>query len=297
MWHRLGMNRFQRRIPMRPPRPPRSDLPVSPSLAPLALSALGMFAAALCLAAAWFAANRSAADAAPPPQEPPVRVLLVTATAGFRHSSIETARDVVARLGADSGALHVTLLAEVDDVARLNAETLAGHDVVFFANTSGELPLDDAQKQALLAFVAAGGGFVGTHSATDTLYSWPEYGRLVGAFFQEHPWTQPARAVPETPTHPLVAAFEPSLELLEEFYVFRTNPRANESTLVLLRLDPASVGAAGDIPLAWCATYGAGRTYYNALGHFESTWEDPRFQQHLLDALRWAAGRGSAACA
>jgi type 1 glutamine amidotransferase len=65
---------------------------------------------------------------------------------------------------------------------------------------------------------------------------------------------------------------------------------------VLLSLDAGSVGAGGDFPLAWCATYGAGRVFYNALGHFESTWDDARFQQHLLSALRWAAGRDPAAC-
>ena len=50
---------------------------------------------------------------------------------------------------------------------------------------------------------------------------------------------------------------------------------------VLLRLDAASVGATGDYPLAWAQSFGAGRAYYNALGHFPSTWMDPRFQRQL----------------
>jgi type 1 glutamine amidotransferase len=60
---------------------------------------------------------------------------------------------------------------------------------------------------------------------------------------------------------------------------------------VLLRLDAASVGAAGDYPLAWSSSPGAGRVYYNALGHFPSTWNDARFQRQMLGAIRWTARR------
>ena len=35
-----------------------------------------------------------------------------------------------------------------------------------------------------------GKGFLGTHSATDTFYKWPEYGDMIGGYFDDHPWTQ-----------------------------------------------------------------------------------------------------------
>ena len=60
---------------------------------------------------------------------------------------------------------------------------------------------------------------------------------------------------------------------------------------ILLRLDPSSVNASGDFPLAWAQAFGAGRTYYNALGHFDATWRDARFQRQLAGALRWAGRR------
>jgi type 1 glutamine amidotransferase len=60
---------------------------------------------------------------------------------------------------------------------------------------------------------------------------------------------------------------------------------------VLLRLDPASVGSTGDYPLAWTQSFGSGRSYYNALGHFQETWRDVRFQRQLIGAIQWAAGR------
>jgi type 1 glutamine amidotransferase len=112
----------------------------------------------------------------------------------------------------------------------------------------------------------------------------------VGAYFKEHPWTEPATVVVEDGSHPATAGLGDRFSLLEEFYTFRDNPRPRVH--VLLRLDEASVGSAGgDFPLAWTQSYGRGRTYYNALGHFTSTWNDVRFQRQLAGAVRWAANR------
>ena len=235
---------------------------------------------------AWLAGCSDRAPTASTPAAAPIRVLMLTATAGFRHDSIATARQVMTTLAATAGDVRVTA---TEDLSTLTAGSLSEYDVVFFALTSGELPLTPEQKAALLAFVSGGKGFMGAHSATDTLYEWPEYGSLVGAYFREHPWTQQASVVVEDGTHPSTRGLGERFTLIEEFYTFRDNPRPRVQ--VLLRLDAASVGATGDYPLAWARSVGGGRVYYNALGHFPSTWSDPRFQQQLLGAIRWAAGR------
>ena len=222
---------------------------------------------------------------APTPTEAPVRVLMLTATAGFRHESIPTARQVIADLAPSSGFT----VAATETLADITPTRLASTDVLMFALTSGELAFDAAQKAAIVAFVNDGGGFIGVHSASDTLYEWPDYGRLVGAYFKEHPWTTDATVSVEDRAHPITAGLGGSFRLNEEFYTFRTNPRA--STHVLLSLDAASVGAAGDFPLAWTQTIGRGRCYYNALGHFESTWREGLFQRQMVNAIRWTAGR------
>ena len=224
------------------------------------------------------------------PTEPapanPARVLMLTATAGFRHDSIATARQVMANLAASSREFTVTA---TEDLSAFSAANLTNFDVIFFANTSGELPFTTDQKAAMLGFVSNGRGFLGTHSATDTLYEWADYGRLVGAYFKEHPWTQQGTVVVEDATHPAAAGIGDRYTTLEEFYTFRDNPRANVQ--VLLRLDAASVGSSGDYPLAWAHTFGSGRAYYNALGHFPETWNDARFQRQLLGAIKWVAAR------
>jgi type 1 glutamine amidotransferase len=218
----------------------------------------------------------------PAPRANAIRVLMLTATAGFRHDAIATARQVMSNLAATSGEFTLT---PTEDVSTFTAATLANYDAVFFALTSGELPLTTDQKAAIVGFVSGGGGFLGAHSATDTLYEWPEYGRLVGAYFKEHPWTQQASVIVEDATHPASAGVGERFAILEEFYTFRDNPRPHVQ--VLLRLDAASVGATGDFPLAWAHTFGNGRVYYNALGHFPETWTDARFQRQLLGAIRW----------
>ena len=209
---------------------------------------------------------------------------MLTATAGFRHDSIATAQQVMMRLARASDEFTVN---STEQLSMINGAGLAGYDVLFFALTSGELEFSDDQKAALVNFVAGGRGFLGVHSASDTLYGWPEYGTLVGAYFKEHPWTQQGTVVVEDQSHPATSGLGERFSLSEEFYTFRENPRPRVQ--VLLRLDPVSVGSTGDYPLAWAHAYGNGRVYYNALGHFSSTWDDRRFQQQLIGAIRWAA--------
>jgi hypothetical protein len=211
---------------------------------------------------------------------------MVTATAGFRHDSIPAAVASMRSLAASTGEFTITA---TEDLSALSQANLGGYDVVMFALTSGELPLSPDQKTALVDFVGAGRGFVGVHSATDTLYEWPDYGRLVGAYFKEHPWTQQAAVLVEDQSHPSTSGLGGRFSILEEFYTFRDNPRSRVQ--VLLRLDAASVGSTGDYPLAWAHAFGAGRAYYNALGHFSETWTDERYQRQLAGAIRWAGGR------
>jgi type 1 glutamine amidotransferase len=217
---------------------------------------------------------------------PPVRVLMVSATRGFRHDSIAVAKDVMSGLAASTGTFAVTT---TEDVSSITSATLSSYDVIVFALTTGELEFSAVQKAAIVEFVSQGKGFLGVHSAADTLYEWPDYGRLVGAYFKEHPWTQSATVVVEDAASASTAGLGDRFSIIEEFYTFRDNPRPRVH--VLLRLDAQSVGATGDYPLAWTQAFGAGRSYYNALGHFPETWRDARFQRQLVGAIQWAAGR------
>jgi type 1 glutamine amidotransferase len=219
-------------------------------------------------------------------------VLYVTHSGGFRHDSLPTSARVLADVGRDAGIWETE---QTEDAATaLTPEHLAGVDAVVFF-TSGSLGLDAGQKQALLDFVGRGGGFAGFHSATDTEYDWAEYGDLVGAYFDGHPWHQEVSVQVDAPGDP---ALPPSLgnrfTLYDEIYQFRD---FHSGSTVLLSLDPTSVDASlgktnpWGYPLAWRRQRGSGRVFYCALGHEQSTWEDPRFQAILRSGIGWVLQR------
>lgn len=174
----------------------------------------------------------------------------------------------------------------------ISASRLREFDAVFFF-TSGELALGESQKRELLEWVRSGKGFGGVHSATDTLYSWEEYGEMIGGYFDGHPWTETVSIDVEDPGHPSLRHIDGSFRILEEIYQFRAFDRMR--VRVLMTLDPASVDLTRegvnrtdeDFALAWCRDFGSGRVYYNALGHFDETWLDPRFQTMIHQALLW----------
>src|SRR5690349_25029009 len=79
----------------------------------------------------------------------PKKVLVVTVTKGFRHSSIPTAEKVLGELAQKSGAFTVDYVRNDADMAeKMTAAALKNYDAVIFANTTGILPLPD--KQAFL---------------------------------------------------------------------------------------------------------------------------------------------------
>lgn len=230
-----------------------------------------------------------------------VRVLMFTKTAGFRHDSIPTSKGVMTAL-AEAHGFELTIS---EDASVFTKGLLSSFDVVMFASTTGEI-LNAAQRGALEGFIATGGGFVGVHAASDTLYDWPWYGELVGAYFAGHPpGTSVATLANEDPGHPSTQHLQRTFELRDEWYFFDRNPRGDVH--VLLTLDEGSSlvlttyallrGGDGDHPITWCHLYGGGRSWYTALGHRSAVWRDARFQMMLLGGTLWAAGRTGGSCA
>jgi uncharacterized protein len=223
-------------------------------------------------------------------QQQPQRILYCTHSAGYRHDAIPLSQTILRQLGKDSGLFDVIA---TEDMAELTAERLARYAAVMFY-TTGELPMSDAQKAALLDFVRSGRGFLGAHCATDTFYEWPDYRELIGGYFDSHPWHQSVRIDVADPSSSLVSFLGRSFEIKDEIYQIRDfDERASH---VLLRLDPASVDLSRDgvhrrpygWPLAWTRSYGRGRVFYTALGHEEAVWQDARYQRLLRNAIQWS---------
>ena len=223
------------------------------------------------------------------PQPRPNRILYVTHSAGYRHEAIPLSQTILRQIGDNSGLFDV---AATEEMSEFTPERLARYAAVMFY-TSGELPMSDAQKAALLDFVRSGNGFLGIHSATDTLYAWPDYLKLIGGYFDGHPWHQGVRIKVADPANTLVSFLERTLEIKDEIYQIKDFD--DRDSHVLLRLDETSVDLSRDgvrrrhygWPLAWTRPFGRGRVFYTALGHEEAVWRDSRYQRLLLNAIRW----------
>jgi len=242
------------------------------------------------LAAALIVAWAGPAAAGAPKAPKKGRLLYMTLTKGYHHSSVELSKQVVKQIGDKSGAFETTM---TEDVGAFTAQNLKNYDAVMF-NTTGELPLTDEEKQALVAFLKSGHGFVGVHSATDTFYMWNTYGDIIGGWFNNHPWHQMVTVDVEDPASPIVRSWGKSFQVNDEIY--QISDFKAETSHVLLRLDPKSVDLEKNgvvrryygWPLAWTRMFGKGRVFYTGLGHEEAVWNDPRFQEMLLNGIKWA---------
>jgi len=217
----------------------------------------------------------------------PFPVLLFSRTLGFRHDSIPAAIQALTEL-QETGGFTVEA---TEDPTAFNGDNLARFRVVVFLMTTGDV-LDDDQQAAFEAWVAAGGGYLGVHSAADTEYSWPFYGALMGAYFKQHPAIQPANVDVEVADHPAMAGLASPWMRTDEWYDFQTNPRASVTVLATVDESSYTGGTMGpDHPIVWSHdTSGGGRALYTAMGHTQQSYADPAFRQHLTGALRWVAG-------
>ncbi|MEU0336663.1 ThuA domain-containing protein [Streptomyces sp. NPDC006193] len=226
---------------------------------------------------------------APSPDE---RVLVFSKTAGYRHDSIPEGVAAVQELGATAGfAVDAT-----EDAGAFTAANLQRYAAVVFLSTTGDV-LDGAQQRAFEGYIRGGGGYVGVHAAADTEYDWAFYGGLVGAYFRSHPAVQPARVDVEDRGHPATAALPGVWNRTDEWYDYRSNPRARARILATLDESSYTGGAMnGDHPIAWCQTYQGGRAFYTGGGHTGESYAEPAFRQHLLGGIRWATGAAQADC-
>ncbi|HMQ16332.1 MAG TPA: DUF1080 domain-containing protein [Phycisphaerae bacterium] len=259
----------------------------------------------------------AAALPAKPLAEParPRRLLVFTLTRGFRHASIPVGVEALTQLGRRTGAFEVT---HSEDPGVFEPESLSAFDAVCLLNTTGELftppnlaalpqPEADAArqrdarlKQSLLEFVRGGKGLAGIHSATDTFYEWPDYGRMIGGYFDGHPWNAGDDVVIriDDPRHPLTAPLSGrSLEFKEEIYQLR-DPYSRQRQRILMVLDhyrtdmskPGVRRADNDFAVSWVRSEGRGRVFYCSLGHNEHIYWHAEVLKHYLAGLQFALG-------
>jgi uncharacterized protein len=258
--------------------------------------------------AAALAGNRMWAQAAS--ELPPVphakqihlkHVLVIGETKGWEHDSISAAMAAVYDMGKESGLWDTMLRTDTElltkkDFGGRNAKNLNYFDVIVFASTTGELDMDDQQKKDMMSFIHDDGkGFVGIHAALDTNYKWPEYGEMIGGWFDQHPWmTFNAPIINEAPDFPAVRHFPKSFTKYDEIY--QPKEWSRDKVNVLLSLDATKLDYNNprvhrqdhDFAVAWSKSYGKGRVFYSTLGHTEESWDDPDIKKMYFEAIKWA---------
>ncbi len=223
-------------------------------------------------------------------QAPP-RVLVFSKTAGYRHASIEPGVAAIKKLGRENGfAVDAT-----EDAGAFTDRNLTQYQAVVFLSTTGDV-LDARQQDSFERYIQAGGGWVGIHSATDTEYDWPWYGRLAGAYFTSHPLDPNVRKGTFRvldKSHPSTVGFPDTWEREDEFYNFKS---ISPAIRVLVDIDEKSYqgGTNGDRhPMSWYHQFDGGRVFYTNMGHTDATFTEAPFLRHLLGGLRYAMGTGT----
>lgn len=228
----------------------------------------------------------------------PKKLLVVSTTAGFRHSSIPTLEKVIAQLGKDSGAFTADFVqqppgqpaklkpdaSEAERAAfatakkawelslktvlqKLSSANLKNYDGVVFANTTGDLPIPD--KQGFLDWLKAGHAFIGIHSATDTFHGWPEFIDMIGGEFKGHGKQVGVECLNQDPTNPATASLGKVWKISqEEIYLFKNYDPAKVHDLLILDKHPNDQSP-GHFGVSWCKPYGQGKVFYTSLGHRE----------------------------
>ncbi len=233
--------------------------------------------------------------------QPPARkhLLVIGEEKGYRHEAVSHAMVTIERLGRTTGLWDTTLRTDTEVLTRkkleYNAKNLNDFDAVLFY-TGGTLEMDDQQKADFISFVRDDGkGFIGVHSATITFTKWPEYGDMIGGYFDEHPWgVFDAPIMMEDASFPGMQRWKPSFTLTDEIYQFKDYTR--DDRRVLMRLDPGKLEMNnprvhrkdGDFAVSWAKTYGKGRVFYSTLGHVEENWDKPEMQEMFTGAIKWA---------
>ena len=138
-------------------------------------------------------------------------------------------------------------------------------------------------------FIRSGKGFVGIHSATDTEYDWEWYGKLVGAYFLDHPKIQKATIKTIDKDHISTEHLDDIWEIEDEWYNFKDfKPYIKE--LLNLEEDSYKGGKNGKYhPITWYHEYEGGRSFYTGLGHRPEVYHDERFVKLILGGIMYAS--------
>ncbi len=189
-----------------------------------------------------------------------------------------SARVVELKHALGKEGIFLTYTENLDDLTPGN---LARYDgLMVYANIGG---LAASQEQAILDYVAAGGGYIPVHCASACFGVNPRMVELLGGQFRSH-GTGVFRTRIAEAGHPVMKGFE-GFESWDETYVHHKHNEKDRTVLTYRDKEPWT----------WVRRHGKGRVFYTAWGHDQRTWTNPGFHELIRRGVLWAVGEQSAA--
>jgi type 1 glutamine amidotransferase len=248
----------------------------------------------------------------------PRKLLVFSRSYGYVHTAIPYGEAAFKAMAEKTKAFEVVCTTDPD---MFLPDNLKQFDAVVFNNTNEDFFLpenykdltgsdkekaeqkDAALKQSLVNYLKNGGGLAVTHAGVASFRQWPEFGEIIAARFDNHPWvsgTQVTMKV-EEPDHPLAAAFKDLSDhrftIKDETYQVK-DPYSRDKVRVLVSIDTEKTNMKldgvhrtdGDFAITWVKPYGKGRVFYCAIGHDHPLFWNPTILQHYMDGIQFALG-------
>ena len=240
-------------------------------------------ATALIVCAAASAEDGAGGDGAP------LRILILS---GQNNHDWRTTTPAIRQALDQTGrfAVEVTEAPE-----RMTSASFASFDAVISNwNAWGDAAVTEwpaAAREALIAFVRSGKGYVTVHAGGSSFYDWPEYHALALAAWDLSQTGHGAlHAFPVAFTevdHPITRGLRPFV-IFDELW-HRTGIRDDAQTLAAAWSSAERGGSGRDEPVLVAAPFGEGRSVALLLGHDARALANPSCAALLARSAEWAA--------
>jgi uncharacterized protein len=237
------------------------------------------------------------AQEAKPAQPAGVRMLFLTYSGTFKHGAVSRkdgklapAELTMTELGIKSNLFRVDC---TQDPSELTKEKLQQYQLVMFYTTGprAKFPVKDEDMDYFFKewLTKKGNGFIGAHSAADTMADYKPYWDMIGGSFNGHPWGsgETVTVTVHEPDHPIAKPWGSEFTIKDEIYQFKNWQPEKVRVLMSLDMSKTKLKKPYHVPIAWCKEYGEGKAFHMSLGHNEAVWANENYQQSLLGGIKW----------
>ncbi len=238
----------------------------------------------------------------------PVRILFLTQSFGFKHGSVTRKPDkdkpdapqlapaerAMTALGVSSGLFRVDC---TQDAAKdFTKDNLQNYDIVMFYTTGPRKnwPVSDETFDYFFNtwLKQPGHGFIGAHSAADTMADYKPYWDMIGGSFDGHPWHagDTVTITVHDQDNPISKPWGDEFTIKDEIYQFKNWQPEKVHLLMSMNMEKTSHKEVRFVPVAWCKEYGEGKCFHMSLGHNEDVWTNPKYMDSMLGGIKWILG-------